>query len=293
MLAIPLMLEQVINIFDLQEIKILCFTVPKMYGYRGSEIGIPSLKSLIQALKSILYNDGRNVDIVKGYSSMYVISIPLFAVGIFTAVKKGLREAKNQGSLQLLLLICFFISHLIAFSCISEPNVHRVIGAYSEYAIFVALGISLLYEKIKHKKVYVIILSSVYLICSIKYIRYYLVWYPLEESPAAYCEFDQSDAVNYINNNEKISNKITYTSADILYVAFAERLDATTFHAIKENNADAQDYGLWRCRKLPEISSDYNYIVGINYATYAEELRSMGFEEKKFKYYSVFYLEGD
>lgn len=286
-LAIPLILEQMINLLDLQEIKLWIFTIPKMNGYRSDEIGHFSLDNMDQVIKAVFWGEESGNNMITGYMPCYAISVLFFGMGMFSYLKKIVQCFRERKICTYGIVFFYFMICILALSFVQEPNVHKCIGAYSAYGLIAAEGLLYFCENIGLKKTALVLVSGVYLLCFVKFERYYLFHYPLEISPSPYCEYDQTDAVEFIVNNEKICNKITYTSADILYVAYATQIPPQEYNA----RTEAQDLDLWKCGKLVEISREFNYIVSTDFQEYAQQLRQEGFYEEKFEHYSVFYTE--
>lgn len=287
LLAIPLILEQVINLLDLQEMKLWIFTIPKMNGYRGGEVGKISLDNMDRVIKAIFWGEESGSNMITGYMPCYAISVLFFGMGMFSYLKKAVQCLRERKICTYGIVLLYFIICILALSFVQEPNVHKCIGAYSAYGLIVVEGLLYFCENVGSRKTALILVSGLYLLCFAKFERYYFFHYPLEISPSPYCEYDQTDAVDFIVNNEGICNKITYTSADILYVAYAAKIPPQVYNT----RTEAQDLDLWKCGKLVEISPEFNYIVSTEFPEYAEQLRQEGFQEEKFEHYSVFFVE--
>lgn len=286
-LAMPLVLEQMINLFDLQEMKLWIFTIPRMNGYRSGEIGSFSLDNMDRVIKSIFWGEESGSNMITGYMPCYAISVLFFGMGLFSYLKKIVQSLRERKICLYGIVLLYFTICILALSFVQEPNVHKCIGAYSAYGLITAEGLLYFCENVGIRKTALVLVTGLYLLCFAKFERYYFFHYPLEVSPSPYCEYDQTDAVDFIVNNEKICDKITYTSADILYVAYAAKIPPQVYNA----RTETQDLDMWRCGKLVEISPEFNYIVSTEFPEYAEQLRQEGFHEEKFEYYSVFYTE--
>lgn len=124
--SLPIILYVIINTFDLPQIKILCFTIPRMTSNRYESVSSifsdkflsSSWSNFKQSIKILLLqNDGLGWNYISPYGITYLFSIPLTMIGLIENLKKRSIE-KN------LINIWFIAAFLLLFVC--EPNINRI-----------------------------------------------------------------------------------------------------------------------------------------------------------------------
>lgn len=136
--AIPIGLFVIVNLFDLGNIKFGVFTIPQMTGTARitTVTGIAPFKRIFSNIYNniILQTDfmDRNAFII--YGCFYVISMPFTILGIIQAFKKR----DKFSFLTIVTLIC----SLLLFFIYQDTNINRVNIIYVPLILLTALGIS-------------------------------------------------------------------------------------------------------------------------------------------------------
>lgn len=97
-IAMPLILEQLIGIFDLEQMQLGIFTIPKMpYRYRGGDVNFKHLpENFWLTLYTIFIGDTTNYASILSVQTFYWFSIPYILVGLIYETFQTLVCIKNK-----------------------------------------------------------------------------------------------------------------------------------------------------------------------------------------------------
>jgi 4-amino-4-deoxy-L-arabinose transferase-like glycosyltransferase len=286
--ATPIILVQIVNIFDLEEFMIGPFTIARINAYRVSEIGLFKIEYFMEAVKSIFVGDRYLFDTIPGIPNLYAITVPLFVVGFADLFGKLVKNIKLRNFESRAVVLLWFLTVFI-FSCHITTYTYRINTIFFSVAFITTNGIKVLAEEFS--KIYYVVLTAiclVYAVSALHFGAFYFFKYTDATFPLEYFGHTFDEAVELIENNEVLKNKLTYVSEIGIYYALSSKIspydfDITGDECIKWNN-------YW-FGSLQEITDDCNYIVYGNFEEYCEELRQAGFTEAQFDRYSVFYKE--
>ena len=127
-IALPLILVQFINMFDLPEIKFMGITMTKLAAYRKSEIALSniSLQSIVTCFKVIF-----------GYDSLRYNSLPEFGTVYYTVKSTRVGET----TIEMAYIVWFLI--LFVLGCCLDANVNRLNAVYADDSYIYYLGTTL------------------------------------------------------------------------------------------------------------------------------------------------------
>lgn len=154
-LAIPLILFQVVNYCGLQSIKFGPITIPKLYTYRISEIGLDNiLKNLNVSSPNNVFQlmfsaDHNAFNSFKEYGTIYYILIPFMIGGLVINIKDtivGIKERKFR--LRTVFLIQFITVFLVVL-LFANPQLYKLNPLFIMLLVFATDGILWLYNKKK------------------------------------------------------------------------------------------------------------------------------------------------
>lgn len=303
-IALPIILVQIVNMFELEEFMIGALTIPRLPAYRASEIETFKIKYFAEALRSIFVGDRYLFDSIPNIYNLYAITIPLFIIGFADAViklVKGMRSRKyDVGALALLwfLVVLIFESHII-------PYTYRINAVFYVTVVLSVQGIVVIKNKLsnepddksqnklsnKFRKLYPALfcgIGIIYTVCAVRFCRFYFFKYTDATFPLPYFGTTFNEAVELIEGNEKLKNKLTFVSELGIYYALSSQISPYDFDISGDECIHWNNYWFG---SLQEISDDCNYIVYGNFEEYCEDLRRAGFTEERFGRYSVFYKE--
>ena len=286
-LAIPLILVQIVNLFDLAEFQLGCFTITKLPIYRVSELERFSFQYLLLALKSIFIGDSLPYNSIPRHSNLYMISAFLFVVGVIIAGKSFWNSVKKQKRNTLAILFLWLFS-MIYFECHVSANVNKINGAFLVVILIVVIGMEGLFKRVgKYRKIFIVGMGGVYLTLFMAFGRYYYFGGYAEECyPLLYFDVTVQEAVTYIEQDPILKDKETQMAEHGIYYAISTF--ETPWELDFANTPSV--YGNYRFGTLEQIEERCNYIVKDEYGQYCEDLRAAGFTERKFDGYSLFYF---
>lgn len=290
-LAFPLILVQIVNAFDLPEMKLGIFTITKMTDWRASEISLLSLDRILHTLTSIFKGDDLTYNSIPQFFNLYIITIPLFLLGLFSIIKKCAAGIKARR----LSLCCF---PLLWFVSVLFLGGHITAGVNHMNSIFCAViliaveGISFILQlKKKSLRIPILsLLSVIYLFCFLQFGNYYYRGaYTRQYHPLSYFDITVSQAVDLLNENNHFGQDGTYMAEQKIYYALSAF--ESPYEMSFSLSEDANNYNGYYFNALGAIEDNYNYIVRDIYFEYADQLRARGFTEIAYPGYYLFYKE--
>lgn len=293
LLATPLIMVQIVNYFDLPEMKLGIFTITKLPGYRVSEIGSFQLEKLGVALRSIFVGDGYTFDSIPGIWNLYAITVVLFVVGFASTLIQVIRMLRKRKLTLYALPLFWFLVILMIESHIST-NSYRINGIFLVVALMAVEGVHAVkcFLRIKEIKWFPVVLAclcGIYAVCVLRFgVFYFSGRYTEATYPITYFGYPFPEGAEYIENHQFLKDKVTYVSEQGIYYAISAMVPPWEF----DITGDAS--GLWKnywFASLPEISGEFNYLVRDGFVEYCDELRQEGFTEVRFENYSLFYME--
>lgn len=151
-LAMPLILEQIINIFQLPEIHLGAITIPRMLSYRSKELSIQHYwGNLYETLKCTFWNDMWNYDSIPDFKMMYWLTIPFAIVGICQAGMNSYRAVCNKEFHIDTMILCYFSCVFFTGGLLdggSGLTCYKINSIYMPVLFFVLQGMITLYQKL-------------------------------------------------------------------------------------------------------------------------------------------------
>ena len=152
-LAIPLILEQYVNIFDKNEIKLGIFTVTRLIGYRSNEITLSNIpQNLFLTIKSMLLYDWLDYNTIKRYWTFYPISVPFFIIGLLKHVQLLFWGSKEKWKPSLYVFAWFASVFVVGMllgknnDLYSNPNTNKINAIFFRDDVLYNIGIMLFYQ---------------------------------------------------------------------------------------------------------------------------------------------------
>lgn len=286
-LAFPLILVQIINIFDLPEFRIGCFTIAKLGKNRASELGRFHYASLCNAFKAIFEGDKWNYNTAPGYANLYGPAVVFFLIGAIIILRGFWKSVKNREANTQVFPLLWLVGMLLLGAHI-EANVNRMNGIFYCVILFVAVGINGLCTALKkYSMAAVVMIAGIYLLYFGKFASYYFGEYTDENFPLSYFDIPVAEAVELIEQDSALCTKTTQMAEHGLYYALSTLKSPYDLDVQKiEQESQFENYQFGR---LEEIDDQRNYIVREDFVEYCEELRAAGFMEERYQKYSLFY----
>lgn len=288
-LAAPLILEQAVNMFGWEPIRLGVFTITRMGSYRASEIGRFSVENLKAALLNIFIGDTWMYNSIPGFPNLYWLSIPLAVVGLASILIRLISAFRRKEMAEEAFVLFWFLAVLFT-ACHIYPCVNRINGIYLAYGILVTEGI-ILAARLKKPMGNIVLggIAAFFLISFARFGSYYFLGeYRAENTPLPYFDILISEGVEFIDNHPQYGPKGAQMAELPVYFGLST-LRSPYELCLFDKELMVQDY--YHCSHLGEIEDGYYYLVRDSFVEYGNELRASGFKEIMYDGYSLFYRE--
>lgn len=291
-LAMPLILEQIINIFDLPEMRLGIFTIPRMpYRYRGGDMNFKHIpEDFLLTLKTIFLYDTSHYSSFPQFLTMYWISIPFTVVGIiyesFNTIY-AIFKKKWNGTVMITLWFwsMFFVGCIMGGK---GPNCFRLNGIYFATTFMLMSGLSCLIRSCKqisyltiglrneqntithalkvnptYMKILLVCTSIIYVVCFANFFEYYFYRYAKDYYPENLNWSTHENAVAFLDSQGKeIADRTTYMY-DIKGVYLAGTILPSPYdYQYAVEMKEYKNYKLYYSADYPqEIDYNANYLV--------------------------------
>ena len=289
-LAFPLLLEQYINAFDLEEIRLGIFTVTKMATYRASEIEGFHRAYFKQALYSIFSSDPLRYNSIPNFRVLYYLTPSMVILGLVYLLMFFWKTIKKREYSPLIYPFFWFVVLLAIESCLIS-NCNKINGIFFSVIFLAVSGVQFILRW--GKRYAKVILLCCFILYGIEFARfgtyYYLGSYTADNYPLNYFDIIVPEAVEFLEENPQYQNKGTYLAESPVYLALSLR--ESPYDMRLDEGGDVF-FAYYHCNtSFVAIDQDYNYIVRDIYVDYATQLRIMGYTEIPYAGYSLFYQE--
>lgn len=287
-LAFPLILVQIITIFDLEQFSLGCFTITKLGSNRAAELNLFSCEGLWDALNVILVGDVLNYNTAPEYKNLYGLTIVFFLLGagfILRSFWESIRDRKlNFQAFPLLWLIS-----MLLLGSMTAVSVNRMNGVFYSVIFLAAVGINGLCMMLKkHSVTVVALVSAIYLLIFGKFANYYFGGtYTEENFMLSLFDIPITEATDFIEQDSVLCQKKTQMVEPGVYYLLEKPKSPYELDMRKIETEHC--YGNYLFETLGTIEDQYNYIVADNFGEYAQKLRDAGFTEERYQRYSLFY----
>ena len=301
-LASPLLLEQIINRYDLPEMKLGPFTITRLYTYRIGEIMTDDFfKKIIAGIKSTFFFDDLTYNSIPKFGNFYYISVPFLVIGIAYCFVKLIKSMKKDEQVSLYAFPLFFWIAYTLFSGFMAnktgyTNITRMNGVLASLILFVFIGIKAalgLLKKEKIQKAGVCALSLCYCVFFVFFARFYFTkfdsyaypykWLFFENYDKEIFEFLEDPANGYTDNQVFLPWVYTY----YLWAVNPDPEEVRLKDCLPEDREIFQ-IGRYRMDGGIDLSSEY---VVYKYG-YTEEsiayMRSLHFNEYETEHFILF-----
>lgn len=288
-LAFPLILEQIVNIFDLEPFQLGIFTITKMEHNRASEFTLFRLEYLKAAIQNLFVGDTLPYNSIPGFPNLYWLSVPLALAGLIGAFRTFLSSVRRRTLSPVSLLLFWFLIVFLVI-CHVIPGIGRMNGIFFTYVFLVTEGILLLKKLKKPAAQFVsVTIAVLFLFGFTRFFSYYYTGkYTADTYPLPYFDVCVTEAVDFIEANPQYGPKGAQMAEVPVFLGLS-MLRPPAELRLFDQDLYVLDY--YHCSNLGLIEDGYYYIVRSNFKEYAEQLRAEGFTEIAYTGYSLFYRE--
>ena len=263
-LATPLILMLLVNNGYIGEIKGF-ITIPELWSYRGAEISFSHIIENLTFFVTMFTNDFLVYNSIPEFGTIYLFASILAIFGFTIEVDKLLKSIKNKEFKIESLILFLFISVIGCMLIIEEPNINKGNALFIPMLFFVAVTVKYIY---KNYKILFWIIVVLYAISFGAFINFYFNIYPQKYEYQPFFESDLIDAVQYVNQNEELSDKNVYintsSSQPYIYTLINDRISPYEFNeSLHKQSGDGLSYGKYYFANT-YINDDAVYVVKDN-----------------------------
>ena len=286
-LAAPLILVQLVNLFDLPAFRIGPFTITKFLTYRNNEIGAVSI---FENLKNVLFHtllyDDRSYNSTSLFGNMYYISIPFILLGVGKSVWDMARSVKEKVFHYSVPMLAWLMGQLvlgITLTGNSKPNNTRMIGIFGCLLYFLVAGLVFAWDlcgKVWIRYSFAGVLCAIYSVCFLGFAKYYFVDYNTAAYPFNWLFYESYDDVGDFmeeHKGEAFLDRATAYPWNYVYYLLEYEVSPYDFNLPvngkeKYLDDDINEY-------VSETDYNYNYVAYIGDTSSQDCLESMGYEK--------------
>lgn len=223
--ALPIIIMIFINTFDLQEIKIFGFTIPRLFINRfegncsifSSNFITNSINNFITSLKILIIQDENFM-----WGLTYWYSMPLFLIGAYEAIIKNRKyHITNQ------IMNIWFLSAILLLFMVT-PGIIRINIIMIPIIYYIILGMSIILEVYKNKRWNLVVITIIIIASFIGFVYNY---FSTKYTGPEFVDGVQ-DVIKYVDSLE---NKKIYMEYNIkepyIYVLFYARKNSKDFYS--------------------------------------------------------------
>lgn len=292
MVSFPLIMIQMINMFNLPEMKIGSITLTKLFYYRSGELSIRSMiPNALEVVKSVFFYDVLEYNTFSEYYTLYWISIPFAILGIGKGIN-CLAKMLTKKSFDISVIILFWVAAEFLVGCMlvgDTANTNKINGIFFGILFFIVEGIWWVYSfGPSWRKKICYITMIIYMISFISFFHYYFFEYKTDRYPQSLFAHEYTEAYDYVKTglDETLSEKTTYIVSDLNnYVYFLVSSKTSPYDYDLINNG-TERYKNYIFSPPSEIDVNAVYIVAQSKTDYLAQLSTLEFTlEKKGTYY--------
>lgn len=287
--AAPLILVQIINYFDLPEMKLGPITFTKLLGYRVDEV---EGASILQNLKSMFINtfcfDDLTYNTSRSYGTMFYVSIPFILIGFGKSVYEGIISVKEKTFSYAVPMVFWFVAEWIMGSLLSGnsvPNSTRMVGVFMPMLYFLVRGLYWIWDilaKEAVKKCFAIIAGICYSALFLHFAVYYFTDYNEEAFPMKWLFYESYEEVgDFLEENRASSWYDRSMVYPWNYIYYSLEYEVNPYELNLPVNG-MQTFGKDYINEFPsELQFASNYVIYKTDAGSRDFLGQLGYQELK------------
>jgi hypothetical protein len=308
LISMPLILIQIINIFELEDLHLWIFTLPRIPNYRSGEISLSniSLNSIVHFFKIVLLYDHLPYNSISEFGNVYIISIPFAIVGMIKCIINTVKSFKNRYFSADTLYLSWFLSTAF-LGIMIDSNVNKLNSIYLPLVYFITTGITYFVNLFtSHIKIALsAIIFTIYIIFFACFCVFYFGdGYSEKYDPLPYFSYSLDEPLDYLSNHDEYANRTTYIDnlcQTYIYFLFSTKLSPYDYNnsygeSILNDSERGDFVSSYKNYKFTMDSSDIklytNYILNKGNVL-GDELLTKGFSIKEFEHYNVYTLDLD
>lgn len=218
-LAIPLILVQYVNVFDLEPMRLGIFTITKIRSYRAGEFSFDNFfLGIYQGFKSVLWYDGIDYNTNKFFFTFYPMSLPFFFYGLYVLIRRSYHAVKAKSIETEPFMLFWLIGEILTAGLMTEPNTNRMNGMIISVMYLTVIGMIEILNKISEQRrnVFKIAVYASYVLYFAMFLYAYFTFIGFQRTTtSSMCP----EAVAYIKNNDALRDKMVATNIPPMFYA--------------------------------------------------------------------------
>ena len=269
--ALPLFIVQMINKFDLPELKIGIFTFTKLNGYRINELMITGFfRKILSGIKSTFLFDDLAYNSIPKFGNFYYISVPFILIGIGYCTVKTVQSLKKENKISLYAFpLLFWLSYTLISGFMSVTpgyvNITRMNGVLTSLILFTFIGIRAATEMIKKeiiRKTALVLISACYCVLFIFFAKFYFTEFDTFAYPYKWLFFEPYDdeIIDFLDDpTNGYTENTVFLPWNYMYCMWLTKADPRELHMIQptEGNRDIHEIGRFRMDEGVDLTSEY------------------------------------
>lgn len=267
LMGTPLLIVQLINVFDLRPLVIGGITFPKFLVYRSNELGISSFfTNVYETFVNTNFYEKTTHLCIPGFGNLYYISIPFLVIGFISHCKK-FKDNEFSGACVLWMVSMYLLAGLLQEE--GALNNTRLNAIYIGKIACLIEGIRISSNALKKGWKWANIgLISVYGVCFILFISFYFTRYDLNTQSNLFME-------TYEDLPE--TEEVVYLPDNYCYFLWSKKINPYDFDIGKNGYAT---YGNYRFG-YQKLSTEGCYLISKEDYVSQDTLNKFGFTKKQ------------
>lgn len=296
-LATPLVLVQLVNLFDLPAFRLGPLTITKLITYRSNEVGAVDLW---QNFKNVLFNvflwDNRSYNSTSLFGNMYFISIPFIAVGFGKAVVDAYYSVKKKVFDYSVPMLAWLLGQFVIGMLLNgntTPNNTRMIGIFGCLLYFLVAGLvfvwNVLHQKHLLQQAFAGIIGAAYLVGFVCFGKYYFAEFNTDAYPFNWLFYEDYESLGDFvkeHKGEAFLERATAYPLNYIYYLLEFEVDPYEFNLPVNGKERYLQHEI--NEYLAHTDYRYNYVVYEKDNSSQQLLDDMGYEKYEageFMYY--------
>lgn len=290
--AIPLILMLLVNNGYINEIKSY-ITIPKLFFYRGSEIGTSNILENIKCIKNIYTTDGLIYNAIPEFGTIYLFSIPLLILGLLVECKKIVQSIKSKKFTVNSIMMFLFIANIVCMM-LTQTNINKLNSIFIPSLFFVYSALKYIYINFK---IGFIINVIIFFVAFVMFLQFYFFSYNSRYNDVFLFE---DNLIQVTKKLEEYEGNEIYIKSNVreawIYTLYAKQESPYYFYnnIHKDNNNLFLGYGNYYFKLPNEIKKEDGKIYVIEDTKDNEELvtkiQESGFYRERCKNYNILFF---
>ncbi len=141
-IAIPLILVQVVNIWQLEDMHIGVLTIPRIIDYRLKEVSLSEIRpNITWIFRSLFTADNQEFDSFPQFGALYMFSIPVIIAGFLITLVRTVKAAKAERCIFDGVILLYFAVMMGIALVLLGVTTYRINSMFFELAFFIVVAI--------------------------------------------------------------------------------------------------------------------------------------------------------